>query len=105
MSKPEWGEKRLCPSCSSLYYDLGKTPPSCPKCGTAYDPEALLKSRRRMTTDDDKKKDMSKNVVEEDIEDVDIDVAEEIVEEDDVVLEDDEDIEVDVDLDQDEKDQ
>lgn len=47
MSKPEWGEKHLCASCGSLYYDMLKTPATCPKCGSPYDPEALLKSRRK----------------------------------------------------------
>ena len=48
MTKPEWGIKRLCANCSARYYDLKKTPPVCPSCGTTFDPEALLKSRRRM---------------------------------------------------------
>jgi uncharacterized protein (TIGR02300 family) len=44
--KPEWGTKRICPSCSARYYDLHRDPIVCPKCGTAFDPEALLKTRR-----------------------------------------------------------
>ena len=47
MSKPEWGTKRICPSCGSRYYDLHRDPIVCPKCGTQFDPEALLKTRRR----------------------------------------------------------
>ncbi len=46
MAKPEWGTKRICPSCGARYYDLGKVPPTCPPCGAEFDPEALLKSRR-----------------------------------------------------------
>lgn len=46
MSKPEWGTKRTCQSCSAHFYDLRKDPIVCPKCGTTYDPEAVLKSRR-----------------------------------------------------------
>ena len=46
MAKPEWGTKRICPSCGARYYDLQKDPPVCPSCGTTFDPEALLKSRR-----------------------------------------------------------
>ena len=46
MAKPEWGTKRICPSCGARYYDLRKDPPVCPSCGTTFDPEALLKSRR-----------------------------------------------------------
>lgn len=57
MAKPEWGVKRLCPSCGTRYYDMRKEPPVCPTCATPYDPEALLKSRRaRPAPVDDTKK-------------------------------------------------
>ena len=46
MAKPEWGSKRICPSCGTRYYDLLRDPVICPKCGTPYDPEAFLRSRR-----------------------------------------------------------
>ena len=46
MSKPEWGTKRTCQSCGAHFYDLRKDTIVCPKCGTTYDPEAVLKSRR-----------------------------------------------------------
>jgi uncharacterized protein (TIGR02300 family) len=46
MAKAEWGIKRICPSCATRYYDFQKSPPTCPSCGTVYDPDALLKSRR-----------------------------------------------------------
>lgn len=46
MSKPEWGTKRTCQSCGAHFYDLRKDNIVCPKCGAAYDPEAVLKSRR-----------------------------------------------------------
>ena len=46
MAKTEWGLKRICPNCGTRYYDFRKDPPTCPACGTVYDPEALLKSRR-----------------------------------------------------------
>jgi uncharacterized protein (TIGR02300 family) len=46
--KATWGTKRICPSCSARYYDLMKPlgEIACPKCGTQYDPEAFLKTRR-----------------------------------------------------------
>ncbi|MEI8396649.1 MAG: TIGR02300 family protein [Rhodospirillaceae bacterium] len=57
MAKPEWGTKRICPSCGARYYDLRKDPPVCPTCGAEFDPEALLKSRRaRPIPADDHKK-------------------------------------------------
>ena len=46
MAKPEWGTKRICPSCGARYYDLMREPVVCPKCSTPFDPEAFLKARR-----------------------------------------------------------
>jgi len=46
VAKPEWGTKRICPSCGTRYYDLLREPVICPKCSTPFDPEAFLKSRR-----------------------------------------------------------
>ena len=46
MSKPEWGIKRICPSCSIKYYDFNKNPIICPKCEFEFDPDLLLKSRK-----------------------------------------------------------
>jgi uncharacterized protein (TIGR02300 family) len=46
LAKPEWGTKRICPSCGTRYYDLLRDPVVCPKCSTPFDPEAFLKARR-----------------------------------------------------------
>ena len=46
MAKPEWGTKRICHSCSTRFYDLLRDPIVCPSCGTEFDPEALLRTRR-----------------------------------------------------------
>ncbi len=48
MAKPEWGIKRICPSCGTRYYDFGRPLGEivCPKCSTQFDPEAFLKTRR-----------------------------------------------------------
>ena len=46
MAKPEWGRKRTCYSCGSVFYDLRRDPIVCPKCEAKFDPEAILKSRR-----------------------------------------------------------
>ena len=46
MVKMEWGVKRICHNCGAPFYDLRRDPITCPKCGTQYDPEAILKSRR-----------------------------------------------------------
>ena len=46
MPKIEWGLKRTCQSCTTRFYDLGRDPIICPKCGAEFDPEALLKTKR-----------------------------------------------------------
>lgn len=34
MVRPELGNKRVCVACGTRFYDLGKSPAICPKCGT-----------------------------------------------------------------------
>jgi len=46
VAKAEWGTKRLCPNCGTRYYDMRRDPVVCPHCGSPFDPEALLKTRR-----------------------------------------------------------
>ena len=46
MSKPNWGIKRICPSCGMKYYDFHKSPIICPGCNFEFDPDLLLKSRK-----------------------------------------------------------
>ena len=41
MPKDEWGVKRLCPSCSTRFYDLQHDPMTCPNCGAVYTVESL----------------------------------------------------------------
>jgi len=36
MSKPARGIKRVCQSCGTRFYDLGRTPIVCPSCQAAY---------------------------------------------------------------------
>lgn len=45
MVKAEWGVKRSCAGCAAKFYDLKKTPPVCPKCGTVY--EMIMSGRGR----------------------------------------------------------
>jgi uncharacterized protein (TIGR02300 family) len=51
VAKPEWGKKRLCPSCGTKFYDLRKSPPACPSCGETVDVEAPTKSKRSRSKD------------------------------------------------------
>jgi uncharacterized protein (TIGR02300 family) len=37
VAKPELGTKRLCASCGAKFYDLSKTPITCPKCQTVME--------------------------------------------------------------------
>ena len=36
MSKPARGSKRVCQSCGTRFYDLGRTPIVCPSCQAVY---------------------------------------------------------------------
>jgi len=46
VAKQNWGLKRTCQSCGARFYDLEKSPILCPKCGTEFDPEAIMKTKR-----------------------------------------------------------
>lgn len=46
MANPELGAKQICPNCQAKFYDLSRRPATCPKCGTAFDPEEAVRSRR-----------------------------------------------------------
>ena len=46
MVSTELGQKRRCFSCGMKFYDFNKSPITCPECGSEFDPENLLKSRR-----------------------------------------------------------
>ena len=49
MVSAELGQKRRCFSCGMKFYDFNKSPITCPECGSEFDPENLLKSRRGKT--------------------------------------------------------
>jgi uncharacterized protein (TIGR02300 family) len=58
MAKAKLGTKRSCTSCGLRYYDLNKTPITCPSCNAEFDPESLLKTRKsrqpvKATNDDE----------------------------------------------------
>ena len=50
MAKAKLGTKRSCTSCGLRYYDLKKTPITCPSCNAEFDPESLLKTRKSRQT-------------------------------------------------------
>ncbi len=47
MAKAEWGTKRVCQSCATRFYDLMRTPCTCPKCGATVETEVVFKPRRQ----------------------------------------------------------
>jgi uncharacterized protein (TIGR02300 family) len=47
MAESNWGRKHLCLECHTRFYDMRRRPIACPKCGTAHQPAALLKSDGR----------------------------------------------------------
>lgn len=46
MVKLEWGTKRTCQSCASRFYDLHRSPITCPKCGSPFEIQTQTKARR-----------------------------------------------------------
>jgi len=56
MSKPAKGTKRVCPSCGARFYDLNRTPISCPLCQAAYQvPVAAPRRNERAQPAEEKK--------------------------------------------------
>lgn len=43
MAKPELGIKRQCLSCGAKFYDLNRDPILCPKCGTPFQVQQLVR--------------------------------------------------------------
>ena len=84
MAKPEWGKKRICLACNTKYYDLNKSPIICPSCGTKFDPDTFLKSKKGKSLS-------PKNAVESNedisnIDDIEIETVEEVVSDDNPIL-------------------
>ena len=46
MEKVDLGIKRACLACGMRFYDLKRSPILCPGCGTEFDPENMIKSRK-----------------------------------------------------------
>ncbi len=73
MANPELGAKQICPTCSSKFYDLGRRPAVCPKCGAEFDPEEALRNRRvrarTIVPEDDAEEEKVKAPVDADAED------------------------------------
>ena len=88
MAKPEWGRKRICPSCGTKYYDFKKSPIICPSCGAEFDPDLYLRSRKgkslsaKISTDETSK--ISEDI--SDIDEIEIDSDDEVVSDDEPLI-------------------
>lgn len=47
MADVKWGVKRTCHNCESRFYDLQKTPPTCPKCSTVLESFTISSRNKR----------------------------------------------------------
>ena len=92
MAKPELGDKHTCVSCGARFFDLGRSPVICPKCGTEQ-PAEQPKLKRAAPIPEDTKKPVKPTAPAG--EDADDDVVDDVV--DDDVLEDAEDLDDDTD--------
>ena len=89
MANPEWGKKRICLACNTKYYDFNKSPIICPSCGTEFDPDTNLKSRKGKSLLTKVVPKNNQNMSEEisNIDDDETDTNEEVVTDDDPLLE------------------
>ena len=89
MANPEWGKKRICLACNTKYYDFNKSPIICPSCGTKFDPDTNLKSRKSKSLLTKVVAENNQNMSEElsNIDDDETDTNEEVVTDDDSLLE------------------
>ena len=89
MANPEWGKKRICLACNTKYYDFNKSPIICPSCGTEFDPDTNLKSRKGKGLLTKVVPENNQNISEEisNIDDDEVDTNEEVVTDDDPLLE------------------
>lgn len=47
MPKDEWGVKRVCPTCSTRFYDLQNDPMTCPSCGAVITIDSLTAAKTK----------------------------------------------------------
>ena len=95
MVKPELGIKRVCVACGARFYDLGRVPASCPKCGTEQPIDVPRPRRAGGNVVEDKR--AKKPVIAPGLEDAEVEVEGADESEDEDVLEDTSDLEDDAD--------
>ena len=89
MANPKWGKKRICLACNTKYYDFNKSPIICPSCGTEFDPDTNLKTRKSKSLLAKVVPENNQNMSEDisNIDDIETDTDEEVVSDDDPLLE------------------
>jgi uncharacterized protein (TIGR02300 family) len=106
MAKPELGVKRTCVACGAKFYDLGKQPAVCPKCGTEQPAEQPRPRRAALPPEEKVKKRPTPgtDVDSDDVEIEDVDTDDALEDADDLEDgEDDLEVEVEVETDRDEE--
>ena len=53
MAKPELGNKHQCQNCGARFFDLNKSPITCPKCGTIFHAAPLSRATHHAAAADD----------------------------------------------------
>ena len=53
MAKPELGNKHQCQNCGARFFDLNKSPVTCPKCGTIFHAAPLSRVAHHPAVADD----------------------------------------------------
>ena len=111
VAKPEWGTKRLCPSCGERFYDMKRKPVTCPSCESEVSIKPVLKPRKpvpakelpakeapaaKASTSDDDSDDDPDDIIIEAV--VDLEDVEDDDEDDDALIEDASDLEEDDDI-------
>ncbi len=105
MYQETWGLKRICPMCSKQYYDLGRTQLECPECGKEIEVTTLSRPRRGRKPGSTNTAPLNNPIPpkpkekddELNIENIDIESAEDVIEDDTVLIEEETDIDPSVD--------
>lgn len=50
MAELSWGVKRTCNGCGARFYDLRKSPATCPKCGAICEIHTVIRGKRGRTS-------------------------------------------------------
>lgn len=89
MPKDEWGVKRVCPSCTTRFYDLQHDPMTCPNCSASFTIESLTAAKPKAVRAEKVKpepvdlEDLPDIEADPDAEDADADISDEILEDED----------------------